>query len=802
MESDESSLSRGAETERNSSSNLLSQLKEKLKTQAQQLRRLESYKLLCEERILDLYPKHPLPVLRDHIGLYNNSSSEIMNLRQKIAKLEKQVRLIPEKAVWRDEGNLPDELKDLTEKLESCEKDKQELEESLRNEMRICEEQKIYIEIIKQAIEANMESLGLQGMPLDEYVNMVHIKLVHDGTRKSLNKAKNQLQENEYEIVALREAIHLKDNQYAEQKNKLISLLRAQKEQAENVRLYKEEIQKLEEEKSRLLDYIQKKKYRDKDSSGELRSSKKLLEELDKKCKESMREHKKAIEDYKHLHEEYRKLAEENRKLQEEHKRVLEDNKKTIEDIKKFGQDSRIFSEDNQKLIEENAKLKGEICKLFESLEKTRWSLKESEDYFSNYKSQVEENDKNFKDKDYETCLTELEKWKTSSDELKGKLKRTEEKVDKLQAELKNCEISIKCLEETLSESKDRYNELTEEYTDLSRKYDEMQEKKIKDQGISQDKEEKERVLSAKITELEEKNNRFSLELNDLQSERTSIAQQIVEKSSRSSVFQDSIHKELQKMLSLLYPKSSPFLFQQSTQENSLYLIQTLYKEIEQLLKNNKIFQISLKDLEERHINLLASNEKTSHDLTATKSKEILQRSQIENLNLEINYLKESLKSQVSRLQQEIFTLRGTIKTINDGHEKTSDSSKRLSLELSQTRYKLCASEMMAQSLEEKYDLLQNTKTRLASTIKKVQHLVGNSQLQEIIHEILRIHSEIEFSQIEKFRLTMQIRKSEDSSEGENMEAMRKQVSYCEGNISAYIARLNMLETQLTNESA
>ncbi|OMJ70892.1 hypothetical protein SteCoe_31029 [Stentor coeruleus] len=801
MESDESSLSRGAETERNSSGNLLSQLKEKLKTQAQQLRRLESYKLLCEERILDLFPKHPLPVIRDHIGLYNNSSNDIMSLRQKIAKLEKQVRLIPEKDIWKDEDNLQEELKDLTEKLESCEKEKHELEESLRNEMRICEEQKIYIEIIKQAIEANMENLGLQGMPLDEYVNMVHIKLVHDGTRKSLNKAKNQLQENEYEIVALREAIHLKDSQYAEQKNKLISLLRLQKEQTENVRIFKEEIQKLEEEKSRLLDYIQKKKYRDKDSSGELRNSKKIYEELDKKCKESMREHKKASEDYKHLHEEYRKLAEENRKLQEEHKRILDDNKKNIEEIKKSTQDSRITSEENQKLIEENAKLKGEICKLFESLEKTRCSLKESEDYFSNYKSQVEENDKNFKDKDYDTCITELEKWKTSSDELKGKLKRTEEKVDKLQAELKNCEISIKCLEETLSESKDRYNELTDEYTDLSSKYDDLLKKKTREQGISQDNEDKERALSAKIIELKEENNRFSLELNDLQSENT-IAQQIIEKSSRSSVFQDNIHKELQKTLNLLYPKSSPFLFQQNTQENSLYLIQTLYKEIEQLLKNNKIFQISLKDLEERHINLLALNEKTTHDLTSTKSKEILQRSQIENLNLEINYLKESLKSQVSRLQQEIFTLRGTIKSINDGHDKTSDNSKRLSLELSQTKYKLCASEMMAQSLEEKYDLLQNTKTRLASTIKKVQHLVGNSRLQEIIHEILRIHSEIEFSQIEKLRLTMQMRKSEDSSEGENVEAMRKQVSYCEGNISAYITRLNMLETQLTNESA
>ena len=44
------------------------QFSEKVKTQAERLQKLESYKKLCERRILDLDPHHVLPITEDMLG--------------------------------------------------------------------------------------------------------------------------------------------------------------------------------------------------------------------------------------------------------------------------------------------------------------------------------------------------------------------------------------------------------------------------------------------------------------------------------------------------------------------------------------------------------------------------------------------------------------------------------------------------------------------------------------------------------------------------------------------------------------
>ena len=44
------------------------QFSDKIKTQAERLQKLESYKRLCERRILDFEPNHALPVTEDMLG--------------------------------------------------------------------------------------------------------------------------------------------------------------------------------------------------------------------------------------------------------------------------------------------------------------------------------------------------------------------------------------------------------------------------------------------------------------------------------------------------------------------------------------------------------------------------------------------------------------------------------------------------------------------------------------------------------------------------------------------------------------
>ena len=47
---------------------LMKQLTEKVRDQAERLQSLESYKALCESRLLDFDPEHPLPLQPGHLG--------------------------------------------------------------------------------------------------------------------------------------------------------------------------------------------------------------------------------------------------------------------------------------------------------------------------------------------------------------------------------------------------------------------------------------------------------------------------------------------------------------------------------------------------------------------------------------------------------------------------------------------------------------------------------------------------------------------------------------------------------------
>ena len=51
-----------------SQSSLMRQFSDKIKTQAERLSKLESYKKLCERRILDFQPNHALPITEEMLG--------------------------------------------------------------------------------------------------------------------------------------------------------------------------------------------------------------------------------------------------------------------------------------------------------------------------------------------------------------------------------------------------------------------------------------------------------------------------------------------------------------------------------------------------------------------------------------------------------------------------------------------------------------------------------------------------------------------------------------------------------------
>lgn len=265
--------------ERNSKSHdfeqgeLVSQLREKVRTQAQRLRGLEQYRVLCEQRIQELQPGHNFPVRPEDLGtgVPSHPSQELQLAKQKISRLEHQLSQQSIKVPLAENYTFPSPSTSLTlaqlQELYSAIyyqhhdliKEKNLVEESLRAEMLSCEEQRAYIEVLKQALESNLQELGMSGRTFEDALAR------HD-----------HREGNQGEVSDLTEILKMKSdecNQMAQEREKTDQHLQ---EAAEALQYAEEEVQRLEEEKSALLDYIEE----------QARNNKEKTEELEKVVKE------------------------------------------------------------------------------------------------------------------------------------------------------------------------------------------------------------------------------------------------------------------------------------------------------------------------------------------------------------------------------------------------------------------------------------------------------------------------------------------------------------------------------------
>jgi len=178
--------------------NLKSQLEEKDKDY--QMKELMEYKLLCEKRILELDSNHPLPIKPEHLG---ECSSD--------AKKDNE-----------------DAEQDRIEFLES---EKAALEESLREQIYSNEEQKKYIEILKEALEAKVDNFGLRDL-LQKVIKKggdhleVFVQLALK--QEEINKKQKVIHYTEEDIVDMEEII-------IELKNEAESSKKALEEQGEQL---------------------------------------------------------------------------------------------------------------------------------------------------------------------------------------------------------------------------------------------------------------------------------------------------------------------------------------------------------------------------------------------------------------------------------------------------------------------------------------------------------------------------------------------------------------------------------------
>eukprot|EP00826_Nyctotherus_ovalis_P016554 TRINITY_DN14798_c0_g1_i2.p1 TRINITY_DN14798_c0_g1~~TRINITY_DN14798_c0_g1_i2.p1 ORF type:complete len:185 (+),score=54.56 TRINITY_DN14798_c0_g1_i2:57-611(+) len=136
------------------------QLMEKARIQARQLHEKEEYVILCERRILELYPEHPLPVVEGHIGEVSKELLQAQLLIKELGELKK--KLARKSKDLEKYKKLNKELQDkieqlaassqstedsLTEQLNKLLKEKQAIEASLRAEILVNEEQRSHITV-------------------------------------------------------------------------------------------------------------------------------------------------------------------------------------------------------------------------------------------------------------------------------------------------------------------------------------------------------------------------------------------------------------------------------------------------------------------------------------------------------------------------------------------------------------------------------------------------------------------------------------------------------------------------------
>ena len=868
----------------NISGALLVQYKVKLQVQAKQLRNLESYKLLCEERIQDLFPGHHFPVSRMHIGISSSYVQENIMLKQKIAKLEQENSNYLESMhnLNSKNDNISPLYREMLDNYSKIQQDKKELEESLRNEMQESEKQRTIIEILKQALESNIESLGLQGLSVGDFANFSHIKVGFEESQRELNKTMELMQEYQDQIGNMKEELIISRDECAELVERNDRLSKEYSEASQNLGGLEEEVGRLEEEKSNLIEFIE------------------FQTKNEGKYKEDIKELKITLADIEY---QYKIVAKE----------------------------SKVEKEGRENVETENDRIKEECLR-------TEKSLKESQQAFIKLKARVEEKDRKMQEKIYEikNYQNKIHRLENEIQLLTENLTRTKEKEESCKAKLEKCSLEheecLRILSETqrslykfkeksdhlelthidLRESYDslnlKYKDLNEKYITLKNHIEELNRELDIQRIMNKDSLERESMLNSKVLELEHNISELNLALEDqlhsnealtdklglLEEENIEITykhQSLLLEYQKSQLDQEhlrsildternnlkiacednnSLKIRIEGLNEVLSTSNESFLDKDQNLQELEYEYEHLLEnfkdlqaelqvekreKIEQseelcsaILENNRLSKdlstfteyynsthsnlsqiflfFNTKDLsgalaeaesllnskvsavhqlelsEQRYELELKRHEVMNQELQSLKSKDLIQRSQIDNLALEISYLRDSMKSQVENLQQEIATLRANLKNMHDENECISELYRKAVSDNSQIRYRLSSSEASVFSLKEKSALMKNDKHHMTQLIKKIQKLVNSANHYRIINEILRGYSELEFCQLEKLRVSMQIRRPDENTDQDTLESLREQANICENNIVNYSASIQSLESQLISDKS
>lgn len=527
-----------------SDSDLTNQLRDKIRTQAQRLRSLEQYRVICEQRIQELQPGHPMPVKKEHLGLAGSAIQELKLAKEKITRLESQVSQLN---IETEEGKDCSDYILLLEKYNELLKDKNDLEESLRAEMLNSEEQRTYIEMLKQVINSKFEEFN--GLPFEHkpYSNAAHLK-PRDET-KDYSKLRSTLTEYENQLKKIQNQIRNRENEnemLTKERQELDSHLR---QAAEALQIAEEEVSRLEEEKISLLEYVDQHTTKEREMERELNDLSKYFEEMKKDFNETL----SSLEDTKAA---YKKLEAENETYSNDlsnSNRLIEDLQASLELLKSdVGEKETLIkslkeSKANSEIKIE--KLQSNITSLTETLTETQKNAENLKEILDSTSKQDDQKIENFNRLKSENSF--LSKENLSSKEKIMSLVKDFEFEKKTRIELERIrELDIKQIQDLRSRLLDSQAkcEILENLkksraeTEQQRKTDMVRIAKLEDdlnyfQENYRQTQQNEYIQTKNINELKKQNSQLALEIEEVCVENENIKAELIKKNKELEVY-------------------------------------------------------------------------------------------------------------------------------------------------------------------------------------------------------------------------------------------------------------------------
>jgi chromosome segregation ATPase len=220
-------------------------LVQKVRQQARQLAEHERYRQICEERIKELDPGHAFPISPNHLGL-KPKDTRTQHSRQP-----------SDQSKHASSARATSELySGIYSKFQDALKDKSALEESLRAEMLHSEEQRSYIEVLKQALEAKMDDLGITSMGYDAFTNFLSVTSTTETLRKETAKMQSAMSDNDAQVKRVQERLAKKTEEVSQLLGENGRLEAEWLKLRQTVEEQTDELVKVTAENDALLDYV------------------------------------------------------------------------------------------------------------------------------------------------------------------------------------------------------------------------------------------------------------------------------------------------------------------------------------------------------------------------------------------------------------------------------------------------------------------------------------------------------------------------------------------------------------------